>query len=44
MPPKAKDTIKKVIPAITRPEISNASLNYVPNDAIVGLYVLVRFF
>ncbi|CAH2066291.1 unnamed protein product, partial [Iphiclides podalirius] len=36
MPPKVKESSKKILPPITRPEISNTSLNYVPNDAIEG--------
>ncbi|CAK1603398.1 unnamed protein product [Parnassius mnemosyne] len=36
MPPKPKETAKKTLPPVTRPEISNASLNFVPNEAIEG--------
>ncbi|XP_068620781.1 uncharacterized protein [Battus philenor] len=36
MPPKPKEPTKKVIAPINRPNVSNASLNYIPNDALEG--------
>ncbi|XP_072936598.1 uncharacterized protein [Epargyreus clarus] len=36
MPPKPKEVVKKPPPPVLRPEISDASLNYVPEDAIDG--------
>lgn len=36
MPPKPKEVVKKLPPAVIRPDISNASLNYVPDDAVEG--------
>lgn len=36
MPPKPKETAKKPPPAVVRPNISDATLNFVPEDAIEG--------
>ncbi|XP_045511050.1 uncharacterized protein LOC123705971 [Colias croceus] len=36
MPPKPKETVKKPTPQVARPNVSDASLNYVPEDAVEG--------
>ncbi|XP_013134057.1 PREDICTED: uncharacterized protein LOC106099912 isoform X1 [Papilio polytes] len=36
MPPKAKEIARKVVVPVNRPDISDASLNFVPGDAVEG--------
>lgn len=38
MPPKAKEIARKVVVPVNRPDISDASLNFVPGDAVEGTY------